>query len=969
MKKTRTLFLTLLLAAFQLSVYAQSTKVQGVVNDSQNLPMPGVTVLIVGTSQGVITDAEGKFSLDAEVGAKIRFSFVGFKSREITVDGSQNNYTITLQEGVELGEITVLGSRNKSRTVIESPVPIDVLDIPELVNTAPQLNVNQILNYVAPSFTSTTQTVSDGTDHIDPAALRGLGPDQVLVLVNGKRRHTSSLVNVNGTVGRGSVGTDLNAIPAYAIKRIEVLRDGAAAQYGSDAIAGVINIVLKDQTDGLEMAVNGGMNNSAGGNNHTGGIDGEQVQLNANYGIPLTKNGGFVNFTGTLFTRNPTYRAGKDGFSGSIFNAYNAIERVAGTDGFDVANLDFEKLKSYGQQVTHFDAAFKSKIAGAEDLSALQKLLQSNVTDAELAARGQTRMDYSMQVGQSALRSGQLMSNLQLPIGENFRFYSFGGLSYRNGQAAGFYRRPDQSRANTLVYPNGFLPQIHSNVADQSMAVGIQGKTATGWDLDFSNTWGRNAFEFNIANSSNATMNRSTPLAVYAGGFAFQQNTTNVDFAKYFSSMLNGTNIAFGMEYRFENYQLMAGQQESYARYDKNGDVVRGNTPDDLLVRDALGRTRPGGIQVFPGFKPTNERNKYRNSYAAYFDFESDLSDKVMIGLAGRYENYSDFGDTFNGKFTSRFGISDHFSLRMAASTGFRAPSLHQLHFNATSTNFINGIPFDVGTFSNDSRIAQLLGIPKLKQEKSLSGSMGVTADIPATDITISLDGYYTGVQDRVVLTGNFARPSKATTGAQRELQRLFDAANSTRARFFANAIDTETMGVDLVVSHKISLGAAMLTNNLALNMNQTRQVGDIKASKVLADAGLTKTYFGERDRIFFEQAMPRTKANLTHSLKANKLTVFLRNTYFGQVTNPNKSSDAKEYPVYGGKIVTDLSIGYDLTSDTNLTVGANNLFDVYADMVTPDLTSGNNFIYPRATSQFGMNGRYLFFRLNFSIR
>ena len=313
MNTSKLLLITLLILVYQLA-FSQQYQVSGVVTDSQNDPLPGVTILIKGTVRGTGTDINGNFTLQVNQGDVLRISFIGYKTQEITLDKTTRQYNIALLEGVELGEVVILGSRNKNRTAVETPVPVDVLDIQELTFSAPQLNVNQILNYVAPSFTSTTQTVSDGTDHIDPASLRGLGPDQLLVLVNGKRRHTTSLVNVNSTVGRGSVGTDLNAIPAFAIKRIEILRDGATAQYGSDAISGVINIVLKDQYDGLEIAINRGANFSSESNNQDGGIDGQQFQVNANYGIPLTDNGGFINFTGSIFTREPTSRAGKEGF-------------------------------------------------------------------------------------------------------------------------------------------------------------------------------------------------------------------------------------------------------------------------------------------------------------------------------------------------------------------------------------------------------------------------------------------------------------------------------------------------------------------------------------------------------------------------------------------------------------------------------------------------------------------------------
>jgi len=965
--KYLSIFLCLVLMA--ISASAQESTINGQILDQDGAPLFGVNILIKGTSAGTSTDPDGKFTLTAKSGDILICSYIGFQKQEVTVkqgDGVLN--IVLLPASGRAEDVTVIGSRNKNRTVIESTVPVDVLDIQELVQSSPQLNVNQLLNFVAPSFTSAVQQVADGTDHIDPAALRGLGPDQVLVLINGKRRHTSSLVNVNSSVGRGSVGTDMNAIPAFAIDRIEVLRDGAAAQYGSDAIAGVINIVLKKQTEGLDVAFNTGVYASDAGNNHSGGTDGDQVQLDVNYGIPLSDRGGFINFTGSVFTRQPTLRAGAEGFTGSIFNAYNAIEWVAQQNGADVASLSLDQVRSFGQQVSHFSQDFKDQIASASDLTALQSLLSIDVTDAELVARNQDRTLYSMRVGQTLLRSGKFMFNSEIPVSDRFTAYAFGGVSYRNSQSAGFYRRPDQARANTAVYINGFLPEYHGDVGDQSLSVGIKGTTATGWEVDFNNTWGRNTFDYTVVKSSNATLGRATPTSVYAGGFSFSQNTTHLDLSKYNKDIFSGLNVALGLEYRLENYQVFAGQEESYAAYDINGDVVTNATPDNLRVTDFFGRQRPAGIQVFPGHRPENERNRFRNSYAGYLDLEADLNTNWTLAVAGRYENYSDFGDTFNGKLSTRIIASDNLSFRGTASTGFRAPSLHQLHFSATSTNIINGVFSDVGTFSNDSRAANLLGIPSLKQEKSKSISIGMVAELPEANITISVDGFYTQIDDRVVLTGNFSRPDNPENAAQEELQSLFDQADATQARFFTNAIDTETSGVDVVVTHEVSKpGRWRLFSNFASSLYATEQIGDIKASEILASAGLTDTYFGTRDQLFLERAQPRFKANLSHTLQMEKYTFFLRNAWFGEVTNPNTITDGI-HDVYSGKLITDLTVTREIDTGLRLTLGANNVFDAYPDEVVPGLTTGNNFIYPRATSQFGINGRYIFARISFEI-
>ena len=964
-----------------VTISAQTVK--GKVTDSSGEALSFMNVVEKGTTNGTSTDENGEFSLNVQkLPITISVSSLGFKTVEKYI--SDTSYvTIVLEEdNLSLDEVVLVGSRNKNRTVANTPVPVDVIDVTELISSGPQVSVNDILNYVAPSFTSTSQTVSDGTDHIDPAALRGLGPDQVLVLVNGKRRHSTSLVNVNSTVGRGSVGTDMNAIPAFSIKRIEILKDGAAAQYGSDAIAGVINIVLKN-SEGLEFQVNQGSNWGDQTNNQSGGIDGESFQFDVNYGIPLDDKGSFINFTGSMSTRAPSYRAGAEGFTGQIFDASNSIEWVGLNSGYgsDITQYSLAQIQTFAQGVTYFDFARKIAINNAtsiQDLIGINNGSSSvagplsqlkfnngniigieplNTTDLELVTRGLTKQDFSMRVGQSRLRNGKFMANMELQLNDDFSFYAFGGISHRRGNAAGFYRRPAQSRAFTGLYPAGMLPEINSIVNDESISVGIKGKQGD-WDIDFSNTYGKNSFDFNIGNSSNASLQQASPLEVYAGGFSFAQNTTNLDLTKFYDDVMSGLNVAIGSEYRMEAYDIFAGQEESWATYDINGDIWDGNA--DTQVVDFFGRSRAGGIQVFPGFRPANERNATRNSYAFYGDLELDVNKNLFLSGAVRYENYSDFGSTFNWKLAGIVKLSDNVNLRAAASTGFRAPSLAQLNFNTISTNFISEVPYEVGTFSNDSQIAGALGIPQLKQEESFSASFGVTAKIPDANLSLTVDGFFTGIDDRVVLTGNFDIPDGIVTAAE-------------SARFFSNAIDTETKGFDVVISHKASISDLTFSSDLAVTYAFTQRVDEINASPELVDQ--IGTYFGERESYFLEKATPRIKANLGHMLQGNKWNFFLRNSFFGSVINPDTTlsqtindTAVPIHPEFGGKVLTDMSFGYDVSENMTLTIGSSNIFNVFPDASPANLTSGNNFIYPRVTSQFGINGRTVFARLKFKL-
>ncbi|MCK8143086.1 TonB-dependent receptor [Flavobacterium sp. I-SCBP12n] len=1026
-------FIFILTLVFSVGMTAQEIKISGIVTDESKASLPGTTIIVKGTTKGTTSDFDGKYSITAKIGDVLQFSYVGLETKTVTITGAILNVSLK-GSGESLQDVVVIGSRNPTRTVTESAVPIDVIAMKDIASQGPQVNLSQILNMVAPSFTSNSTTVADGTDHIDPAQLRGLGPDQVLVLVNGKRRHTSSLVNINGSPGRGSVGTDLNAIPAFAIEKIEVLRDGASAQYGSDAIAGVININVKKNTNKLDVNLFSGANFSKGSNDHSGGVDGGNYQLDLNYGTSLGKEKSFINATASFQVRDATSRA-KD-VTGTLFNAYNAVEDRAAAAGTNInalfGNINntanetqiVNAIKTYSPSVSYFTTAQQSAISGATTIAQMQTALNFDATAGELAYRGLERKDFNMRVGQSSLKSAQFFLNAAYPINDKLEAYAFGGTSYRDGEAAGFYRRPNQSRGYSGLYPNGFLPEIHSTINDVSIAAGFRGILLENWNFDLSNTYGRNAMDYSIENTVNSSMREGSPIKFDAGGLAFAQNTTNFDMNRKFGNL----NVAFGAEYRHENFSISEGVPDSYNLYDINGGIVTGTTPNNIKVTDfyngvlggypgaiygsassAYNGARPGGAQVFPGFRPANAIDKGRNSYALYTDLELDVTEKWLVNGALRFENYSDFGNTTNFKIATRYKLTDNINLRGAVSTGFRAPSLHQIYFNSTATQFVGGVPFEVETFSNDSQPAQLLGIPKLKQEESKSASIGFTAKIPSANLTLTADAYIVQIDDRVVLTDQFSRPggNPAPGTANANLNALFDTAGATAATFFANAIDTESKGIDVVLSHKTNFGNNVsLKSDLSGTFSNTYRVGNIHASPVLEAAGQVNRYYSEASRVYLQEAIPRVKANLTNSLSYKKFDFFLRNVYFGKVTDPN-TADANgdgrvegaivngqvvevEHPIWGAKIITDLSVGFKITEAAKIVIGANNIFDIYPDknlgpqnVIKPrlvagaidytaapssiDLSNANQFVYSRNTSQFGQNGRFLFARLSFS--
>ena len=963
---------------------ASAQILKGKVLDEQQEPLLGVTILVKEVSnKGTTTNERGEFSIQAKPEQTLVFSYIGFQSKEVKVGKLKNLVVSLVSEAEELPEVLVVGSRAGGRTKIDSPVPVDVFDVAKTSKTQPQVNLNQILNSIAPSFTSTTQVVSDGSDHLDPAQLRGLGPDQTLVLLNGKRRHSSAFINVNGTPGRGTVGTDLNTIPSFALSRIEVLRDGAAAQYGSDAIAGVMNLELKKEK-GLSAQVSYGGHLTPTANDHRGNFDGGQGQLDINYGTELGKKGGFLNLTFSAQFRDKTHRAGT--FDGDIFNGYNAIERRALNHGdnlsryFSNINVDTDPrllglIKDYAQEVDYFDVAYQAQIQGASSLPALRTILNKDFTEQELAYRGLSRKDYNMHVGQSSLLGTQFFANAAFPITDKWELYAFGGQSYRYGEAGGFFRRPNQARTFTGLHPDGYLPLISTDIQDSSISAGLRGE-AGAWHIDLSNTFGRNEFAYTIKNTGNTSLRFASPDYFDAGKLRFAQNTINLDLSRPVE-LFHKSNISFGLEQRHESYSTVAGAENSYATYDITGGVLPLSAPASQKVTDFFGNALPGGAQVLPGFREESALTKTRNVWAGYGEFETDITQWLLANAAVRYEHYSDFGNTLNYKLATRVKLFPQVNLRAAASTGFRAPSIHQLYYTNINTLQINGVLQETGTFNNISRAAELFGIEKLQEEKSKSLSAGFAVKIPKAGLSLSADAYFIRVDDRIILTEAFTRPT-GNSPAENELKQIFNQANVNTVQFFSNAVDVETKGIDVVVSHSLQANKFSLTNDFAFNLTQTRKVGDIHTPRAIKAAGLEEKFFSERSRVLLEEVIPRFKATLSHNFTLGKWSGYLRNTYYGQAIGPDVIAadkrigdfvfDERGHQVVRGKVITDLSVAYNFTPKTSLTLGVNNLFDLYPEKNVKANNNNDQFVYSRATSQFGLNGRYVFLRASFHV-
>ncbi|MCX2484191.1 TonB-dependent receptor [Pedobacter sp. MR2016-24] len=951
----RTTFILALL--FSNNLIAQVLK--GKVTDTAGMAIPGATLQVIGLKIGTSTDANGAYALKfPNAGSfKLRVSFTGSQSIEtdVQIDNATRTQDFTLQDAkTTLDNVVVIGSRSSvPRTNIQSPVPVDLITTKDVKSFA-QVDLTQILNYVAPSFSSNRQTVSDGTDHIDPASLRGLGPDQVLVLVNGKRRHTTALVNINGTFGRGSVGTDLNSIPVAAIERIEVLRDGAAAQYGSDAIAGVINIVLKKVTPYSFSTSFGQSDSKTLGREFS---DGRTFQADFSKGWAFKNDKGFINFAGQYIKRDFTNRG-----------------------GLDTRPLLYSGSPTKG--ATETEAAYQARFASLKAAD-----------DARAAANGLDRNN--MRVGNSDSKNGGAFLNGQYNFTKNTELYFAAGYTHKTGSAAGFYRLPTQTTQIDLsLYPNGFLPLIDTKINDLSFSAGLRGKIGT-WNYDLSNTSGENNIKFDINNTVNASLPIGTsPTSFYAGELLFRQNTTNLDLNKKYDidgGFLTSLNTAFGGEFRVDNYQIRPGEELSYSF----GQPSRG-----IPGRLAGTAITAAGAQVFPGFNPNNAINESRNNKSLYADFEAEFGPRVLLEAAGRYENYSDFGSNFSYKFTGKVKLFGDISLRGAYATGFRAPSLHQRYFNNESTQFVASLPTQVLTVNNDNPIVSQFGVGSLKPEISKSGSLGLAGRIKT--FTFTIDAYNIDIKDRIVFSSQYARERNSAgaliAGPVNDILNTVDPnAQVNSVQFFTNAIKTNTAGLDVVLTNRFTLGTkSNLLLSVAGNLNKT-VVREVKGSPAIeGNATLKAKLFDRLERSRFESSVPKNKLNLTANLTLDKLSFVARTVRFGEVTYLNAvdpTIPANNLPVemdqtFTPKWVSDFSVSYAANKSLTVTVGANNIFDVYPDelYISPrnnednlsgiagqtysgslDNTSNGRFLYPRAVSQFGFSGRYVYGKIAYT--
>ena len=858
---------------------AQSTgTVTGRVTDaSSGAPVPDASVRVMGSITGVMTRSDGTYRLAVAPGRyEIRVSRIGYAAARdsVLVDAA---VTVTKdfrleQTGLSLDQIVVTGTRRPERTAVEAPVPIDVLSAEDLQNTG-LTETSQVIQMLAPSFNFPRPSVNDGTDHVRPATLRGLGPDQVLVLVNGKRRHTTALVHVNGSVGRGSTSVDLNAIPVSAIERIEILRDGAAAQYGSDAIAGVINVVLRADA---KRSISASLGQTTEG-------DGRVSQVQANYGVGFANNG-----------------------------------------------------------VLHFSAEFRDRDSTNRTRPDVTPQCTTGTPPNQYTVPGCVEGSRESWAGDAGTQEWGAFMNTALPLSNGMELYAFGGYSQREGLAAGFFRRAFDDRTVRAVYPNGFLPLISSDIADASLSAGLRGVVA-GWSWDVGGVYGQNGFEFGVHNSINTSMGVNSPRDFYAGALRFNQMTFNGDITRQFGTMIGPVNLAVGAEFRRDNFKLERGDENSYRVGTFN-----------ILDGPNAGRPAAPFAQVFPGFRPEDETDASRNNVAGYIDLELSPTEALLIGIAGRAERYSDFGSTTDAKLALRYELLPGLAVRGAMQTGFRAPSLGQSYFSAVSTNFIivNGVstPFEIRTFAVGSRGGGLLGAVPLEPEESENVSAGVTFN-PVRFFSLTADWYRVNIDERIVLSGNFVDTSVANLLARNGIPGV------SGARYFTNAVDTRTTGLDVVTSFAIDLDTRGLVRFTAgYNENRTKVLRVDPTPPQLA--AVSAALFDRTERSRLEEGQPRNRISLTSTYDFNRFGLMLHTSRYGKIVSRPSQTTAANDQVFQPKWITDMSVSYRITDQFSLALSGANIFDVYPDTnITPNQTRGI-YLYSGLTP-FGFNGAF----------
>ena len=863
---------TVLLLLFSNWANAQDRPVSGTVTDKTGAPFAGVNIVVKGTSTGTLTDTSGKYSINVPSNATLVFSFVGFSTQEIAVPES-GDVNVQMEEVVsQLDEVVItVGSRVTQRTITDTPLPVDVLSSKDLTSTG-QLTFDKALQYRVPSFNTVQTPVNDATSLLDPYELRNMGPSRTLILINGKRKNASSLIYTQTSPGRGETGADISAIPTDAIKRVEILRDGASAQYGSDAIAGVMNIILKDDASVGSVTFRAGI---------TGEGDGGMGGISLNNGSKLGDRG-FLNYTLDFS------KVGLAARSGNV-----SAEGDAGDFGASLADVQsfLAKMPDAGN------------INGSPETTAAKFLVNGGVDVTD-----NTNVYFNAAYVYKKVNS---FANYRTPYWRTLADYPYLADFFGDGTPQSYV---------------GYVPTFDGDLNDYNATVGFK-TTKNDWSADVSLTLGGNRQTYTVRNSHNrntaGVRNPDTylgdtngngqvdadeivqgdlkylansPVTFRAGGSRFNHVVGNIDISRPLSEKVT---LSFGSEFRSETFQTIEGDLASY---------------------------EAGGADSFAGNSAENSFTSNRYNIGGYLSFGFDITEDFLIDATGRYENYSDFGDAFVYKLSSRYKfLDDMFTIRASFSTGFRAPSLHQIYTQKAQYSFVPGQGIQVsGLANNVSREANLLGVPKLDAEKSQNLTVGLGVK-PSDNFSITLDYYNITVEDRIVLSkeiGPSGDPSQ-------KLDQILAENGIVSLSFFTNSMNTKTSGLDLVASYKgIEMGTGALSFNLAGNYQiENERDGAITNPDIVEAAGQSVLDATQEALIFTSR--PKYKGILGIDLSLGKFIFSLNNTLFGPTKFRNAGMSTNLQIEFDPKVVTDLGITFQATKNTTIAFNINNIFNV----------------------------------------
>jgi iron complex outermembrane receptor protein len=796
-------------------------------------------------------------------------------------------------------QVVVTGTRVANRSALDTSVPVDVVS-GETLSNAGLTELSQALSTALPSFNFPRPGLADGTDTIRPATLRGLNPDQTLVLLNSKRRHPASLVNLNQTVGRGSTAVDLNTIPTAIVQSVEVLRDGASAQYGSDAIAGVINVRLKEARDGGDFGLTFG-------------------QYDTSFASPR----GLIP-------------------PGATWSAPATIERDA-SDGQTMTVSAWKGLGFGESGYVTLAAEYKDQDHTERDGYDFRP--QYSPDAGPFDPREATADRFNAWYGEPELEQLSFFVNAGAELSAGAKLYGWASYQDRDARSAGFFRRPNDARNVVEIYPDGFLPIIAPAVTDFSAAGGMTWNIGE-WEIDSSLVYGRNKMDFTIENTLNRSLGPASPTTFDSGGFEYDQLVLNFSGVRQFEvgGLASPLNVATGIEARRESYEIFAGEPDSY----RNGGVLLGGQPT------------ASGAQVFPGFRPANEVDEDRTAVGAYLDLEANVTDQFLASAAIRAESYSDFGENISGKLAGRYDFTESFAVRASVQNGFKAPSLPQQFFATTSTNFIDGVPFDVTTFPVTDPIARALGATDLDAEESRNFSIGAVWQLER--LTFTVDAYRIDIDDRIVLSENLTQPAVRTFLINQGF------IGSGGGRFFLNGVDTETQGVDVVVNWPlVSAGAGRFDFTLTGNYNET-EVTRVPTTAPLTAISPSPPLFDRINILSFEKGTPKDKLGAAVNWSRGGMGMTIRATRYGEAIEPGTSPVLDT--VMSAKTVADLEFRLELLERFRLALGAENVFDEYPDPMPVGVSNATNRNATGNTpfsnyAPFGRGGRFIYGRVN----